>query len=160
MDKYINFEFEYFQDELLNLHSDISFPNVLQEEHLVKNISSGMKIDTTEMVHKKLNGALGFEKDCKGFELVPELKDPYIMHYEIPSETNTSFINSKNIKKEEVWGSKDTTTESVDKKEWGFQNPVNYKKHERFSKKYDKGTLFYSNWISLKFLSELNFLQN
>ena len=115
MEKYINFEFEYFQDELLNLHSDNTFPNIFGEENIMNDFPSVCEIDTTEVVKKKMASPSKKEINSHEFSLVPEVEDPYIMHYEAPFESNTSLFAAKTaekekIKEEETCISKDVTS--------------------------------------------------
>ena len=166
MDNIINFEFEYFQDEICNLHSEGNFfPNVIEEGNIMNDFPSLCEIDTTEAVKKKLDVSSDFEPRDNALALAPEPKDPYVMHFDGPIHTDPSLFEQKpslrnKAREEEIEFSKDTSSCTLEVKELGFKNPVDYSKNERFSKKYDKGKAKCYKSNSSKLNSESNYKPN
>ena len=164
MEELDKFSYEYFQEDLLSLHQQDSFLWLqgLEDVNLMNGFPSVWELDTTVAIKKKLEASSQLEKvktemslnlnhnefSFNTLKIEPEndwwlfihkqskedtIKNEVILNEDsieksgdFPKTKRTFRVRRKKIKDEEV-------------KETAFNNPVNYDKRERFSKKYDKG---------------------
>ena len=177
MEELDQFSYEYFQEDILSLHQQDSFISLqgLEDVNFMNGFPSVWELDTTVAIKKKLEDSSQLDKintvmslnlnqnefSLSTLKVEPEndwwmfvhkqSKDDPISDEVIPNE---DFIK----KPEDLTNNKRTVRtrkkkiEVEDLKETAFNNPVNYDKRERFSKKYDKGK------ASASILKELGFL--
>ena len=177
MEELDQFSYEYFQEDLLSLHQPDSFLSLqgLEDVNLMNGFPSVWELDTTIAIKKKLEASSQLDKintdmslnlnqnefSLSTLKVEPE-NDWWVF---VPEQSKEDTVNDEVIpnedfiqKSEDLTKSKRTVRtrkkkiEVEDLKETVFNNPVNYDKRERFSKKYDKGK------ASASILKELGFL--